>query len=150
MSKTTMSLQEVADRMEINNLLIDYCDAVDRDEIDRFDDIFTPDALIDYSVFGGPRGGLDEIKAFLKEVLPQVPVKQHMIANSRVWLDGDTARSRTLCFNPMSVPVAGDQLEMTYYGLWYVDTLVRTEAGWRISERLEEKSYIFKAAGSLE
>jgi hypothetical protein len=34
-------------------------------------------------------------------------------------------------------------------GLWYVDKLVRTPAGWRITERVEEKSYakIFPGKG---
>ena len=41
-----MSHQEISDRMEINNLLIDYCSAVDAREIDAFDTIFTPDAFL--------------------------------------------------------------------------------------------------------
>jgi hypothetical protein len=28
-------------------------------------------------------------------------------------------------------------------GLWYVDEYRRTDAGWRISRRVEEKSYVF-------
>jgi SnoaL-like domain len=27
-------------------------------------------------------------------------------------------------------------------GLWYVDKLVRTDAGWRIEERVEESVYM--------
>lgn len=145
----TMSLQEISDRLEINDLLIDYCDAVDRGNIDAFDTIFTPDAVIDYSVFGFPRMSYEQTKNFLKETLPQVPHKQHMIANSRVWLDGDAARARTLCFNPMAIPEQNGSLTMTHYGLWYVDKLVRTDKGWRINERIEEKSYVFASQGTF-
>lgn len=144
-----MSLQEISDRLEINNLLIDYCEAVDTDNIDAFDQIFTPDAVIDYSVFGFPRASYEETKAFLKSALPQVPCKQHLIANSRIWLDGDTARGKTLCLNPMSVPQEDKSLQMTHYGLWYHDKLVRTEKGWRIAERVEEKSFTFAIEGSF-
>lgn len=145
----TMSLQEISDRLEINNLLIDYCDAVDTGNIDAFDDIFTPDAIIDYSAFGFPEVNYADTKQFLKDVLPQVPHKQHMIANSRIWLDGDTAKGRTLCFNPMAIPQENNPLQMTHYGLWYIDKLVRTDKGWRIIERREEKSYTFALNGEF-
>ncbi|MDH3727132.1 MAG: nuclear transport factor 2 family protein [Myxococcales bacterium] len=34
-------------------------------------------------------------------------------------------------------------LSDSYGGLWYVDEYRRTDAGWRISRRIEEKSYVF-------
>lgn len=139
----TMSLQEISDRMEINNLLIDYCSAVDAQEIDNFDHIFTEDAYIDYAEMGGAKGSRAEIKAYLKKVLPGFPRSQHMIANSRVWIDGDTARARTICHNPMVIKRADGTEQVAFYGLWYVDKLVRTEAGWRIKERVEEYGYDF-------
>jgi len=145
----TMTLQTLSDRIEINDLLISYCTAVDSGNIDRFDEIFTPDAIIDYSVFGFDRAGLQATKQFLKQSLPAVPNKQHMISNSEVFLDGDRATARTLCFNPMAVPLESGGYQMTYYHLWYVDRLVRTDKGWRISERVEEKSHIFTAEGVI-
>ena len=33
-------------------------------------------------------------------------------------------------------------MQVFYCGLWYVDELVRTPDGWRINERVEEKSYV--------
>lgn len=145
----TLSLQEISDRLEINDLLISYCTAVDSGDIDRFDVIFTADAVIDYSVFGFDRAGLEATKQFLKESLPSVPSKQHMITNSEVHLDGDRATARTLCFNPMVVPREEGGFQMMYFHLWYLDTLLRTDQGWRISERSEEKSHIFTADGVL-
>lgn len=139
----TMTLQEISDRMEINNLLIDYCSAVDSKQIDEFDQIFTGDAYIDYTALGGAKGSLQEIKDYLKKVLPHFPRSQHMIANSRVWIDGDTARARTMCHNPMVVPRPDGTEQTAFYGLWYVDRLVRTPQGWRIKERVEEYGYDF-------
>src|SRR5690625_3524374 len=102
-------LEQLADRMDIQDLLIDYCTAVDQGEIDRFDELFTPDAWIDYTAMGGEKGSLEEIKSYLKRVLPTFARTQHMIANCRIWLEGDTARARTLCHNPMVL--AGERMD---------------------------------------
>ena len=45
----TLTIQEISDRIEINDLLIRYCTAVDRHDWDAFDEIFTANCLIDYS-----------------------------------------------------------------------------------------------------
>ena len=145
-----MNLQEISDRMEINNLLIDYCSAVDSQRIDDFDHIFTADAYIDYAELGGAKGSREEIKDYLKKVLPHFPRSQHMIGNSRVWVDGDTARARTICHNPMVVPKSDGTEQVALYGLWYVDKLVRTSEGWRIKERIEEYGYDFNVPNEFK
>lgn len=139
----TMSHQEISDRLEINNLLIDYCSAVDAQTFAEFDRIFTADARIDYTALGGIAGDVPTIKEYLGRVLPHFPASQHMIANSRVWVDGDTARARTMCHNPMVVPLPQGGTQVAFYGLWYVDKLVRTAEGWKISERVEEYGYVY-------
>ncbi|MFA7555718.1 MAG: nuclear transport factor 2 family protein [Spongiibacteraceae bacterium] len=144
-----LSIEEISDRIEINDLLNAYCDAVDTIDIDAFNDIFTPDAKIDYSAFGFPVVSFEETKAFLKDALPKVPGRQHMIANSIVRITGNTATGKTLCFNPMTVPQEDGSLTMTHFGLWYIDKFIRTAQGWRICERSEEKSYAFALQGEL-
>ena len=139
----TMSQQEISDRLEINDLLIDYTIAIDTGNFDGLDLVFTSDAFIDYTALGGPKGSYAEIKAYLARVLPWFPARQHMIANSRIWLEGDTARGRTMCHNPMEMPLKDGGTQVAFYGLWYLDKLVRTPAGWRISERVEERGYAF-------
>ena len=52
----TMSLQEISDRLEIQDLLVAYSHAIDTRNWDALDDVFTPDAFIDYSDFGGGSG----------------------------------------------------------------------------------------------
>ena len=54
----TMSLQEISDRLEIQDLMVRYSYAIDNRDWDALDDVFTPDAHIDYSVFGGSVGTL--------------------------------------------------------------------------------------------
>ena len=139
----TMTLQEISDRFEIMDLLVDYCTAIDSKDIDALDLIFTEDALIDYSKAGGPKGNLKMIKKFLMDNLGNLP-RQHMISNYKIRINGDTADSRCLCHNPLELPRQGDVLEVAFWGLWYNDKLIRTPNGWRIKEKVSEPCYSWK------
>ena len=44
-----LPLQEISDRIEIDDLFARYCHAIDERDWDALDDIFTPDARIDYA-----------------------------------------------------------------------------------------------------
>ena len=57
-----------------------------------------------------------------------------MIGNMAIKVTGDTASSRTICFNPMEVDLEANQRQVMFLGLWYVDKFVRTPKGWRISD----------------
>jgi len=138
-----MSLQEISDRLEIQELLVRYSHSVDTRDWDAYEDVFTPDAFIDYTCFGGPSGNVKEIRAFLEMAMPNFSSFQHMISNTVLELDGDTARSRTICHNPMVMDKGDGTTHVFYCGLWYRDVLVRTPEGWKIKERVEEKSYVF-------
>jgi ketosteroid isomerase-like protein len=136
-----LPLQEISDRLEIQDLLARYCDAVDRQDWDAFERIFTPDAVIDYSAMGGSSGGVAVTKKFLADTMPMFASFQHLVGSTVLDLEGDTARARTICHNPM-VWRDGDDPAMFVCGLWYRDELVRTAAGWRIRLRVEERSYM--------
>jgi hypothetical protein len=139
----TLSLQEISDRFEIQDLIVEYCDVIDKCDIDRLVDIFTADAFIDYSAVGGEKGDLKSIKAFLKAVLPMFKNTQHLISNFQLKVAGDKASGRIMCFNPMEFDDEKAGNPISCLGLWYVDEYVRTEQGWRIKSRVEEKSYQF-------
>ena len=136
-----MTLQEVSDRLEIQDLFARYSFAIDERDWQTLDQIFTPDALIDYSETGGAKGSLAEIKAWLPRALERFPAFQHMVATTRLVIDGDAATSRTILFNPMVLPDKDGTQQTFFMGLWYRDRLVRTEAGWRIAELYEEMSW---------
>jgi ketosteroid isomerase-like protein len=137
-----MELQEISDRLEIQDLIARYCHAIDRRQLDELDSIFTPDAVIDYTAFGAPRAGLAEMKAFLVEALGLHSAYYHLAATSRIVLSGDTAECHTICHNPMVLSGGEGRKDLFYVcGLWYHDVLLRTPAGWRITERVEEKCY---------
>jgi hypothetical protein len=134
-----LSLEEISDRLEIQQLLVAYSTAIDQRRFDDLDRVFTPDAYIDYTAMGGIEGAYPDVKAWLKEVLPNFPAYMHMLGNFDIRLDGDTATSRTLCFNPMVMGGEGNQVY--FCGLWYDDEFVRTPDGWRMSRRVEVKCF---------
>ncbi|GDY29030.1 nuclear transport factor 2 family protein [Gandjariella thermophila] len=136
----TKSLRELSDRLEIQDLLVDYSDAVDRRDWDALDHVFTPDAVIDFRATGGAHGDLPTIKAFLADALSHFTASQHLVAASKIELAGDTATGRTMCHNPMVLDG-----QVMFVGLWYVDRFVRTEAGWRIRHREQELAYLHNA-----
>lgn len=135
-----LSVQEMSDRLEIQDLLASYCDAIDSRNWDALDEIFTSDAIIDYTAAGGARGNLSDTKAYLERALKQFSGMQHMLGLPVIKITGDRATSRTIAFNPMVVERDG-QPHTFFLGIWYSDELNLTEAGWRIVHRREEVSY---------
>ena len=47
LNQRMLSLEEISDRFEIQQLLIDYSTAIDKRQFDDLDRVFTPDAYID-------------------------------------------------------------------------------------------------------
>ncbi|MCW1402465.1 nuclear transport factor 2 family protein [Novosphingobium sp.] len=136
-----LSLGEMSDRFEIQDLLVGYCYAVDDKDFDALDQYFTADAVIDYSEMVGVKGSLAEIKAFLRASLGPIPMAQHAVMTTQYKFDGDTAETRTVCHNPMVVPGDDGEPQAIFFGLWYIHKFRRTEQGWRISSLYEKKCY---------
>ncbi|TDC46529.1 nuclear transport factor 2 family protein [Jiangella ureilytica] len=131
-----MPVQEIADRLEIEQLLIRYCHAVDGRDWDAYRAVFTSDAVID-DVTAGPGNSVEEMAAFLAGAFERVVVIQHAISTSRVKIDGDTATARTICHCPVVLRRGDGETRLFFQGLWYDDELVRTSDGWKIAHRAE-------------
>lgn len=130
-----LPLAEISDRLEIQQLLVDYATAIDQRRFDELDQIFTPDAYIDYRAMGGIDGPYPQVKAWLAEVLPNFPAYCHLNGNFDIRLAGDTATGRTMCLNPMRLSDG----QILFCALWYDDEFVRTADGWRLTRRVETK-----------
>lgn len=147
-----MTLRQISDRFEIQDLLVEYCHCIDSQNWDGLDAVFTADAHIDYSEMGGSAGDLAHTKEFLAAALPNFVGFQHMISTSKITLyrdgDIDTAEGKTICHNPMIAAGDDGREHVMHCGFWYIDTFVRTAAGWRIQNRREERSYYPTRLGS--
>lgn len=136
-----MNLQEMSDRLEIQDLLAKYTYAIDDRNWDALDEVFLPESIIDYTEVGGIRGTRDVMKAWLAEAMSEFSMFQHMTATTELKIDGDKASARTILFNPMIMKDTAKDEALFFVGLWYVDELVRTSEGWRIKLRHEKKSW---------
>jgi hypothetical protein len=149
-----LSLQQISDRIEVEDLLERYTSCIDAKDWDGLDSVFAPDAILDYSSSGGPPAGpYPEIKAWLERALAIFPMTQHMIGKSRIKIDGDTAQCRSIFYNPMGMPTDADGkftmdidgragLHTFVVGGFYNDTCKRTPDGWRIVKKVEEQAYL--------
>jgi 3-phenylpropionate/cinnamic acid dioxygenase small subunit len=138
-----MDLLEISDRLEINDLLARYCHALDRKDWPAFRAVFSEDAILDFTAFGGPRGGVGDIEAFLAPVLDSLGGSQHTVSTVMVDLDGDLAEARSAAIVPLTM-VSGEAGEHTVFnGLWYEDRLVRTSSGWRIRSRRQVRGWVY-------
>jgi len=135
---------ELADRREIDDLLVRYTHAIDSSRWDLLDQVFTPDARIDYTAAGGIKGSYPEIKRWLARALGNFSYTMHFIGNTRVDFDadGNGARSRTYCINPMGFTNKDGSTAAFHCYVHYVDRLVRTPDGWRIAERVEQEFFV--------
>jgi len=147
-------LRELADRLELERLVVRYAYAIDERAFERLDDVFTPDAYIDYRAMGGIDGRYPQVREWLPQALGVFPAYMHFNGNFLFEIEGDTASGKVACFNPMVLPksAGSGEGETMFLGLWYLDKYVRTAQGWRISERIEKRAYdhnmppAFKAA----
>ncbi|NGY04798.1 nuclear transport factor 2 family protein [Solimonas terrae] len=139
-----LSAQQISDRLELEQLVVAYAYAIDERAFERLDHIFTPDAHIDYRAAGGIAGGYPEIRKWLPEALAIFPGYMHFNGNFAFEIEGDEARGKVACINPMVLPKADGtpgEGETMFFGLWYLDRYRRTAAGWRIVERVEKRSF---------
>lgn len=137
------ALQRLADRVALEDLAIRYANAIDRRDFEALDRVFTPDAYIDYRAMGGIDGPYPAVKKWLPQALGNFPGYMHFVGNFAFEIEGDSARGRIACFNPMVVPNPQGGSDTMFLGLWYVDEYRRTADGWRITRRAEEKCYDF-------
>jgi 3-phenylpropionate/cinnamic acid dioxygenase small subunit len=132
----TLSHQEISDRLEIEQLLVRYCYAIDQRDWDAYRAVYTRDAVID-DVSAGPGNSVDDMVEFLSRALERVVLIQHAISTANIEIDGDSASARTICHCPVVLDRGDGETQMFFQGLWYQDELVRTPDGWRIAKRVE-------------
>lgn len=137
-----LSMQEISDRIQIQDLLARYALAVDTKDWSLLDSCFTPDAHVDYTATGGAKGSYVEMRGWLESALLPFAVVAHYLSNSSVTLNGETAHARTYLWNPMGFKRPDGELHWFNVGAHYVDELKRTSDGWRIKHRVQERGFI--------
>ena len=131
------TLRAGIDRIEIHELLNRYAHAIDFGDFGRLDQVFTEDAVADFSSVGeyvdvdSVLHGRAAIVGYYEVALAPFDGVLHFMTNHLVEIDGDTATSRSY----MHV------LNMSMGGI-YSCRCRRTEAGWRIEHlSLDERNF---------
>ena len=136
------SFAHVVDRLAIEAVLVRYATLIDMKQFDRLREVFSADAIVDYTSAGGIKGSLTEVSAWLARVLAPFTVVQHLVANFAIEIDGDRARSVCYFHNPMRLSGSDGTVSIFWCGGRYSDELVRTPEGWRICNRIDEVQHL--------
>lgn len=123
---------EPGDIVLIEQLLAKYGHLVDAAAWDRFDELFTPDVVLDYTPASAPSvcHGVAEVVAYFKSVNHP---SAHHVAN--VWVDevDGEVRVKSKFFVPFTRP---SHTTKRWLGGDYDDVVVRTPDGWRFARRV--------------
>jgi hypothetical protein len=139
------SLEELSDQREIEQLMHTYATGIDTADYDLVSTIFVPEGEIDYAGIGGPRGRWDpEIKQWSEESLAAFPVRKHYITNVVVTFAADRESATSVCYwrAPRGFAKADGSIHVFESGGRYLDALVRTTDGWRVTKRTTAQDWM--------
>jgi hypothetical protein len=138
---------EIEDKISLYGLGQDLhqAGAPNKNILQEWNQLFTPDAAIDIRSLGLPVFNLTEFSELMRgkgmkggglEV--KFKAWQHIEGLSRLTIDGDTAHS--LSFHFHTHEARDTQANLIDAGYWH-DEWVRTPAGWRIKKRRHQSLY---------
>ncbi len=129
---TVPSLEQVADRLAITEILHTHSRGVDRADTDILKSCYWEDAEVDYGAFKGKAWTFCES---LPGAIKRYRATQHRVSNIIVQQDGSDAvtESYVTAYHFLEVP-EGESTEMTYIGR-YLDRFQKRDNVWRMTFR---------------
>lgn len=123
------------DHAEIREVLARYMRAMRLHDVDLMDDVFTAEAVIDYTAIGGSKASWAETKGWLRGM---IAVEHFILFVGDVYptFSDDGARATVESTWHGVFVATPDAPPLVIFGT-YDDELVRTAAGWRISARTD-------------
>ena len=141
-------MNDAADRAAIREVLAWYMRAMRLRDVDLMDDVFTADAIIDYTAIGGSVASWPDTKPWLRGM---IDVELFMLFVGDVYpifdADRETAEVEST-WHGVFVASAGAP-PLIVFGT-YADRFVRTPDGWRISERIDHPAVQVPAGSAPE
>jgi len=134
-----MDVAELIDRQEIVEVITAYTRAVDTASWDDLYDVFTEDAVLDYTPTGGTAGPLSEAIPFIRNV-ELFETWQHMIGQVAITFDEgrDAAEATAYFINPMVAARPDGTTHVVEVGGYYRHQMVRTADGWRSKHMVDD------------
>ena len=125
-------LAEMLDRDRIRACLVRLARGEDRRNGEMIKASYWPDSITDYGVFKG------DFQAYYDWVIPgadAITNTQHVLGQSHIELDGDTARVETHVVSYHRVDYGGGDEHDTCIGGRYLDVMAKRNGEWRVAER---------------
>ncbi len=136
--------ERIPDIRAIEDLATAYGHAVDDRDWQRWQALFTPDALVDYTTAGGIVGSPEELAAWFPDAFAAFEWCMHSMSTHEItFIDDDHATGRVHVFNRNGVTWEGEK-EILDVGAVYEDSYLRSSDGdrWHFSSRIEHTRYI--------
>lgn len=126
------ALQQVLDRIAIEDCLHRYCHAVDRCDADLLRTVYWPDGIDDHVFW---RGNAMDFVDFCIPILKSREQTLHAISNIMIRVAGDEARVQCY-YNAIERVVRkdGTRNDVTFLGR-YLDRFEKRDGEWRIAHR---------------
>ena len=137
-----MTSDSVSDRLDLSDLLDTYARGVDTKDWALVASVFTADAKLDYSAFGGPKGSADEVVGWISASVGTFAMSQHHINNRSFSINGNEASSEAELFAALGMAAGDGKMTMLFSGGAYKDTYRRTPEGWKISRRVCDRAWL--------
>jgi len=131
----------IEDRIEIKDLLANYCFSLDDRDWEKFSSLFHAKATLDFSAIGGPKSNLIDTIEFLKMFGGNVPSWQHTISTNTLECSDNHIKSRTAAQVMTITKLPDGDDNVAFFGLWYRDIFVKEPNGWLIKERILQSSW---------
>jgi hypothetical protein len=132
---TTQGLRPlIEDEWEIRRLAYLYARAMDRNEPETIDRIFTQDAVLQRPTIAWR--GLAEIRKVPGWLHERCVNLTHHVHNQLAEVTGDTATAETYGLSHLVQRGPSGNLYVFEQGIRYQDSLVRQEGGWRFARRI--------------
>jgi len=138
-AEPTDSTLDALDIIHVHQLLALYGHIVDGQHWDRFEELFTNDAVLDYTAVRAPKvfHGVEEIRTYFREA--NHPSAHHVTNIVVSEVDGEV-RVQSKFFAPYTRPA---HTPHRWYGGDYDDVVVSTPAGWRFLHRTCTGRWLF-------
>jgi len=133
--------QRLGDHTAIQDLATAYAYAVDDRDWVRWEALFVPGALVDYTSSCGIAGTPAEVAAWFPGAMSVFTFCLHTTSTHEIRFTGpDSAVGRVHVFNRNGVEWEGRN-ELFDVGAVYDDTYARTGDAWRFARRVEHTTY---------
>ncbi len=125
-------LEQAADKLELYELVVSYCRATDRRDVDLMRELYHSDAIDDHGALFYGSG--EEFIAFLPGPITAFAITTHHITNALFKVDGDRAEGESYLL-ASHITKETPPRNLTVSGR-YLDKFERRDGRWRFSHRV--------------